>query len=187
MLNIHHTVSLDPKDRQLLQAQRASSDRLALAVESLNERIDGLIELLSPQSREGFVLTRVEDIDTHLVLEGDITAMQLTDTQKATITFGGPIDKKGKAARVTDVKIEVVDGISATVEPNPDDPTNQFSALIVAGDPTPDPSAPTAIRISGDADLGEGVKTIETFVPLLVTSGEAVGFGAPVEGTPVEQ
>lgn len=160
----------------------------AAAIVALAEVIDSLSELLGPPSFEkGFTLEHVELFGSRFRVEGDIKLMQLRDDQQATITFGAPVDKKGNPAPVENIVIEVVDGTSATVLPNPSDPDNKLSALIVGGSPTPDPSTPTAIRISADGDMGEGVKTIEAFVPLLTTSGQAFGFGAPVEGAPEDQ
>ena len=43
---------------------------------------------------------RVHDLDTGLIIEGRITLMVLTDTQQTSITFGQPVDKKGKPAKV---------------------------------------------------------------------------------------
>ena len=57
---------------------------------------------------------------------------------------------------------------------------------MVAGNPTVDGS-PATITISADADLGDGVKAITGVEPLIVTSGEATGFGPATVGPIAEQ
>ena len=133
---------------------------------------------------DNLVLIRVS-FDTGQIVEGDIQLMVLTDTQQATITFGQPLDKKGKPAKVQpgSVAFSIDQPDAATVTQDASDP---FTALVVAGNPTADGS-PATITISADADLGDGVKTITGVEPLIVTSGEAVGFGNATVSAPVEQ
>lgn len=127
----------------------------------------------------------VQDLDTNLYVRGVITNMQLRDDQKVRITFGKPLDKKGNPASVQEgsVSISVTDG-SATVEPDPADP---FSATIIGVSPTADITKPGAVIITADADLGEGVKNITGSEPLIVTGGQAVGFGPASVGTAEDQ
>lgn len=105
----------------------------------------------------------------------------LTDSQQVDVTYSPPVDKKGKPAQLgSPVTWVTTDATVATVIA---DPANQFKATIVAGLAGVADIFPTA-----DADLGDGVKTIEgEHVAVQVTSGQAVGFGSPVLGTPVEQ
>jgi hypothetical protein len=133
---------------------------------------------------ERLTVIRVQDLDTGLIVEGRITLMVLTDTQKARITFGQPLDRKGFPAKVQDGSVTFsISDDSAVVTQDPADP---FSADVVAAHPTPD-NQPATITISADADLGEGVKTITGVEPLIVTSGEAAGFGPATVGEVTEQ
>jgi DNA gyrase inhibitor GyrI len=44
------------------------------------------------------------------------------------------------------------------------------------------------VRISADADMGDGVKQVfGEYVDIQVTGGEATGFGSPVFGAPTDQ
>lgn len=135
-------------------------------------------------ARKRLPLIRVQDKDTGLIVEGEITLMVLTDTQRARITFGQPVDKKGFPAQVQpgSVVFEISDDSAAVVQ----DPNDVFSADVIAAHPTPD-QAPAVITISADADLGDGVKTITGVEPLIVTSGEASGFGPATVGPATEQ
>ena len=136
-------------------------------------------------ARQSLTVIRVQDLDTGLIVEGRITLMVLTDTQQTSITFGQPLDKKGKPAKVQpgSVTFSIDQPDAATVTQDANDP---FTATVVAGNPTADGS-PATITISADADLGEGVKTITGLEPLIVTSGEAVGFGNATIGPITEQ
>jgi len=131
-----------------------------------------------------FTLIRLS-LDTGQIIEGEITSMVISDTQQATLEFGAPLDRKGKPAKVEpgSVAFSIDNPAAATLTPDPD---NQFKVLVVAGDPTPDGS-PATITITADANLGAERTTITGVEPLIVTSGEAVGFGAAVSGDPVEQ
>ena len=135
-------------------------------------------------ARQSLTVIRVQDLDTGLIIEGRITLMILTDNQKARITFGQPLDRKGFPAKVQDgsVTFSISDDSAVVTQ----DPTDPFSADVVASHPTPDNQAAT-ITISADADLGEGVKTISGAEPLIVTSGEAAGFGNAAVGPITEQ
>ncbi len=134
--------------------------------------------------RNQLILTRVS-FDTGQIVKGEITEMVLTDSQQATITFGQPLDKRGKNAKIQpgSVTFSIDNPAVATVT---QDANDQFSALVVVLDTTPD-GAPATITISADADLGDGVKTITGVEPLIVIAGEAVGFGNATVGEPTEQ
>jgi len=150
--------------------------------------IHGLLANPPQPELEPFTPFRIEP-DSGFVEIGDIESMQITDTQQFKITFPAPVDKKGFPAKVQDGSVSITVGNdTATVEPNPDDPSNVFSALVKGNRPgADDGSEVTAVSISADADLGEGVKTISKAVELMVTSGEATGFGEPTVSTPEEQ
>lgn len=145
--------------------------------------------LPNPQpEQEPFTPFRVEP-ESGFIEIGDIKSMQITDSQQFKITFPAPTDKKGFPAKVQDGSVAIVVGNdTATVGPNPDDPSNPFSALVKGNRPGKDDgSEVTAVTISADADLGEGVKTISKAVELMVTGGEAAGFGEPTVGAIEEQ
>lgn len=150
------------------------------------KRIARALEETHQAAHRGLILTRVS-FDTGQIIESveGITLMVLTDTQQATITFGQPLDRKGKPAKVQpgSVVFSIDNPDAATVTQDPNDP---FTASVVAGNPTAD-GAPATITISADADLGDGVKTITGVEPLIVTSGEAVGFGNAAVGPITEQ
>jgi hypothetical protein len=127
-------------------------------------------------------LVRVHDIDSGLIVEGEITKMQITDSQQATIEFGAPVDKKGFPATVQDGSVSLsVGDDSATIE---QDATNPFKGLVKGVHPS---DAATLITITADADLGDGVTNITGTEPLNVTGGQAAGFGPATVGTPEEQ
>jgi len=177
------------------------------------DRFDALINALGPIANLGFIKDELETIhrlvsdltnppsqpepftpfrvepDSGFIETGDIQSMQITDSQQFKITFPAPKDKKGFPAKVQDGSVAITVGNdTATVEPNPDDPSNPFSALVKGNRPgADDGSEATAVSISADADLGEGVKTISKAVELMVTSGEATGFGEPTVGDAEEQ
>ena len=117
----------------------------------------------------------------------------LTDTQQVQVTYGGPVDAKGNPAAVESLTFVSSDTATATFVPG---------VLDSSGNVIPDPANDGFIRgvivakaagvcqvnITADADLGDGVKTIDgEKVDVQVTGGQAVGFGNPTVGTPVEQ
>ncbi len=148
------------------------------------KRIARALEL-KRAAAQSLTVIRLQDPDTGLIVEGRITLMVLTDTQQASITFGQPVDKKGKPAKVQpgSVVFSIDQPDAATVTQDTNDP---FTATVVAGNPTAEGS-PATITISADADLGDGVKTITGVEPLIVTSGEAAGFGPATVGDATEQ
>lgn len=166
-MNLNLDLELGPRTRRLLK-------RIARALEHRDAH----------HHRHGLIVTRIE-FDTRQIVKGDIREMVLTDSQQAKITFGQPLDKRGKNAKVQagSVTFSIDNPAVATVTQDANDP---FSALVIALDTTPD-GAPTTITISADADLGDGVKTITGVEPLIVIAGEAVGFGNAIVGEPTEQ
>ncbi len=176
---------------EMLRSQGGVPAELALVKEELS-LIHGLVsDLTNPPSQvepEPFTPLRVEP-ESGFIEIGDIKSMQITDSQQFKITFAAPKDKKGFPAKVQEGSVAIAVGNdTATVEPNPDDPSNPFSALVKGNRPgADDGSEVTAVTISADADLGEGVKTISKAVELMVTSGEASGFGEPTVGDVEEQ
>lgn len=150
---------------------------MRVLLNAINDHVD--------KSSKYIPLVLVQDLGTGLTLKGDLKAMQLRDDQKCRIEFGKPVDKKGQPASVQEgsVSVSITDD-SAHFEPDPDNP---FAGTVIADKPTADPTAPGAIVITADADMGEGVRNIQGVEPLIVTGGEAVGFGAASLGTPEDQ
>lgn len=104
----------------------------------------------------------------------------LTDSQQVDVTYADPVDKKGATAPVQNGSIvwKTSDPTVATVSAGAG-----FAGTIVGGLP-----GVAQIWPEADADLGDGVITIMgEKVDVQVTGGQAVGFGAPALGTPVEQ
>lgn len=108
--------------------------------------------------------------------------IKLGDTQKVSIEYGAPVDKKGAPAKYqTDsVKWGSTDTSVVAVVP---DTVNPFKAELVAGLP-----GITQVTLQVDGDIGDGT-TIIAADPQDVTveSGPAVGFGQPTVGAPEEQ
>jgi hypothetical protein len=187
------------KDRQQEVLEAASADLTKwLAIQnqtftagfaSVVEAIAKLQPLPNPQPEPDPFIPLVIEPEKGFVEIGDIRFMQITDSQQFKITFAEPVDKKGFKAKVQEGSVSITVGNdTATVEPNPDEPTNVFSALVKGARPgADDGSEVTAVTISADADLGEGVKAISKALELQVTSGEASGFGEPTVGTVEEQ
>ena len=182
-------IDVQGKLRNLKAEIEQRGDRLEALLQEVLKAIRDIQPLPQPQPEpEPFTPFRVEP-ESGFIEIGDITSMQITDSQQFKITFPAPTDKKGFPAKVQDGSVSITVGNdTATVEPNPDDPTNAFSALVKGARPGKDDgSEVTAVTISADADLGEGVKTISKALELQVTSGEATGFGEPTVGTVEEQ
>lgn len=117
----------------------------------------------------------------------------LTDTQQVVVTYGGPVDGKGNPAPVESLTFVSQDTSTAEFLPGVPD-----AAGVIGPDPANDgmirgtvvskAAGVTRVNITADADMGDGVKTIDgELVDVQVTTQEAVGFGAPTVGTPTEQ
>jgi hypothetical protein len=123
------------------------------------------------------------DLDTGLVVEGDIRAMKITVSQQVTIEVGKPVDRKGKPAKIQPGSMKFVCSDDSAVLTQ--DPSNEFKCLVAGANENEVTGA--VITFTADADLGDGVTEISGIEPLVVTSGPAVGFGPVVVGTPEEQ
>lgn len=116
-----------------------------------------------------------------------------TNSQQTQLTYGGPVDKKGKPAQVESLQFVSTDPNAATFVPGvvdasgavvPDTATDGMLRGVVVGQA----AGVCRVSIKADSDLGDGVTTIESeIVDVQVTGGEAVGFGAPVAGAPSDQ
>lgn len=91
-----------------------------------------------------------------------------------------PVDKKGKPAKVQEGSVEFStsdEDVAIVVE----DPNDETKFVIKAKG-----IGVAQISIKADANLGDGVKTVETFLAVEVFPNEAVGFGVSL-GEPREQ
>lgn len=101
--------------------------------------------------------------------------VQSTTEEKVQVTLS-PKTQSGKDAALDGVPSWNVESGDATL----DVASDGLSAFLISAD-----NAGTAsIRVSADADLGEGVRTIELILDYTYTSPEAAALGATV-GTPV--
>lgn len=153
---------------------------------------DSLRELFgsfSDRPRISWNVIRVRDLDTGLVLQGRITKMNLTDTQKTRVTFGKPVDKKGFPTSIQGAPGFAASDDAITLTPVDGDP---YSVDVAGNHPSAagdDGVTPVAgsLTISGDADLGDGVETITGVEPYVVSAGKAAGFGSATVAPATEQ
>lgn len=106
----------------------------------------------------------------------------LTNTQQVDFEYAPPVDKAGQPAEVQpgSVKLTSSDVSVCTVT---QDATNPYKGTIVSvGKGT------AQVNIGADADLGDGdVEITGESLDVVVTGGQAVGFGTVTVGTPVEK
>lgn len=107
----------------------------------------------------------------------EASMLQLTDTQRVQISIA-PVDKKGAPAQVQSVAFSSSDTSVATVTQDATDPNK---AVVVAG-----VAGTCQIQVSADADLGDGVSTINGTLDITVVGGPAVSLSVSA-GTPEEQ
>lgn len=104
------------------------------------------------------------------------------------VVIGKPVNKDGTPGEIQDGSLAIVildeDGNSgediASWERddqavNPDDPYTGKVVWRAAGE--------AFLKVTGDADLGDGVETIELVIDLVLLEAEAVGFADPTVGT----
>lgn len=115
-----------------------------------------------------------------LKTKGTILMQSAKVDQKFTATWPGPKDKYGNDAAVQADSIQFLsdDPSIAEITANPDG--GAFSATVT----TKSKVGSTMVRISADADLGEGVKPIEGLLSVEVLPGDAVAFGEASTTTP---
>lgn len=107
----------------------------------------------------------------------------ITDSQQVQIVVSGALDKKGNPAPLDGPpKFESGDPTIATFETDPSDATGNTGLLKAVGPLT----SATALKITADAQLGEGVTEIVVNGLVEITAGQATGFNVTV-GTPAEQ
>jgi hypothetical protein len=117
-------------------------------------------------------------IDKTNTIKGDLNMLVLTDTQEVDLAIK-PLDRKGRLAQVDGVpEWTSSDPTIAKVTPSEDG----LSAVVAATDNL----GSVQIRVTADADLGEGVELITGILDLEIAGGKAVSLGI-IAGTPKEQ
>jgi hypothetical protein len=113
-------------------------------------------------------------------IKGVNMAVTLTTAQQVSGQVN-PVDRSGKPAKVEagSVQYEIVSGTDvAVIEEDPSDETKFTLKALAPG--------VAELRVYADADLCEGVESIETFAAIEVLPEKAVGFGVTF-GTPEDQ
>lgn len=148
-----------------------------MCIFKFDKKVDVNITIIKKRKNKPYLLLSL--IIDQIKIKGKIMAASITTTQQVTGTLQ-PVDAKGKPASVEvgTVHFSSTDQSVFTVE---QDPTNELSVKVVAVGP-----GTAQLDYSADADLGEGVKTIEGFTAIEVLPSSAVGFGLAF-GTPEEQ
>lgn len=107
----------------------------------------------------------------------------ITDSQTVTVTVTGATDKKGNPAPLDGVPtFASADETICTFAADPSDASGMTGIITAVGPLT----SATAVSITADAQLGDGVTNIVVNGLVEITSGQATGFAVTV-GTPVEQ
>lgn len=131
--------------------------------------------LLSEHEAARLVLTVTYPDGTKLE---DVKMFSMTDSQQVVASVQ-PVTAKGKPAQVQSGSVEWSSSNPGVITVT-EDPSNELSALIVAGAP-----GIAQVTFSADADLGEGVVPISGVADVEVTASAATGFdvkfGAPTE------
>jgi hypothetical protein len=101
-------------------------------------------------------------------------SMDFKDTDlpgTVTLSVAAPVDAKGHTAKLDGIPVwELDDESNAQIVSQADDGLS----CVVHLDDTP---SATQVRVSADADLGDGVREIVAVAVLNVVPGDAVGFG----------
>jgi len=190
-------------------SERELAKRLIVALERLRSPVVGLDQLADervgrfldgfdravdalegPLVEPGFHKVRIVFLDTGITIEGkEISKMTIKDTQEFTREYGKPLDKRGATTSVEagSEKWEASDDAVTVVQ----DTSNPLKAKITANHPSSLDAGgvpvPTVVTLTADADLGEGVKPVSVSDAIIVTTGDAVGFGAPTDSEVTEQ
>lgn len=142
----------------------------------------GFVLRKSRRGKVQLIFASVQDLNSGFTIWGDIKKMRLINTQKVGVT-AAPVTSAGAPATIQPGSAVWAssDPSVATVE---QDPSNELSAVVkaVAG-----AKGATQIKITADADLGEGVRSIEASGAIEVVVPEAAGFAPLTFGAPQEQ
>jgi hypothetical protein len=88
-----------------------------------------------------------------------------------TFSVGGPVDAKGKPAKLDGVPVWALDD-----ETNAQIVSQSADGLSCVVQLSDNPSA-TQLTVSADADLGEGVVTLQSQAVVNIVAGDAVALG----------
>lgn len=147
--------------------------------------VRNVIDCLASRKSPGMprlIFASVQDLDTGFTVHGEIKKMRLVNTQKVGVT-AAPVTATGAPATVQPGSAvwESSDPSVATVE---QDPSNELAAVVKA---VPGASGATQIKITADADMGDGVRNIEASGAIEVVVPEAAGFAPLTFSSPEEQ
>ena len=107
-----------------------------------------------------------------------VSMLILTDSQKCSI-FISPVDAKGNLAEVQNITFKSTNPDVLDVVQDLEDPKK---AVVVALGPL----GSAQVSVQADADLGEGIETLEGILDVEVKAGKAVALTVDA-GTPEEQ
>ena len=110
-------------------------------------------------------------------VKGDDLMLTLTSTQKAALSVTA-VDAKGNPAPVENVVFIGSDPAVAVVQTNASDPTKATVFGRTVGT--------MQVRVTADADIGEGEKELAGLLDVEIVAAEAVALGITA-GTPEEQ
>ncbi len=113
----------------------------------------------------------------------DFSHITITDNQQVQVVVSGAVDKKGNPAPLDGTPtFESADPAIATFVTDPSDASGMTGLLTAVGGLT----TATALSITADAKIGDGVENIVANGLVEITAGQATGFSTTV-GAPVEQ
>lgn len=137
-----------------------------------------IIALIKKRARYKFTATIF--INNYQISGDNLMTKVPLNAASVEIAFGSPVDAQQNPAKVQDgsLLIESTDDSILTVGPSDVTPGNPYSVKVSFTGK----AGAAQVTIKADADLGEGVKTIEGAETFEVSAGEAVGFGPAVIG-----
>jgi hypothetical protein len=113
-------------------------------------------------------------------IKGDITLVSLRSTQYAVSGELEAVDRLGNPAPVEPGSVNFSSSDEAVFRVEPQDNEKQIKVVAVG-------PGVAELRYSADADLGDGVVTIEGFTGVEVLPAQAIGFSGLSFGEPQEQ
>jgi len=145
-------------------------------MKELQFQIGGTIKLITEPSKAGAYLTlRYQGLEVKA--KGDFMAYKLPDDKKVGVQISY-VDSKGNPAVVDgDVAWTSSDESIVTVTVDPSDSTKASVAAV-------GPIGQAQINAVADADLGDGIRNIQTLFDVEVISGEAVAGTITPVGDP---
>lgn len=137
--------------------------------ETLTEKVDRILELLSPQPA----------VTIEFYVDGErVTKKDMTTTQQVAVSIA-PLDKHGAPAVVDGAPVWTTDNSDVlTIEAA----TDGLSATVKAAGPI----GTATVTVTVDADLGAGVRPLIGTLDVEVTAGEATSISITA-GQPTEQ